>query len=78
MTNPNDPAYPNGEMADPNTGNAMGWLDGGLTKREYFAGLLMAALLSHSGGPPDNRLWHPATRAVRAADALIMALAEEK
>ncbi len=70
MTHPNQTSYPVSE----NCG-----IDRGLTKREYFAAKMMAAIISSI---PDNETITGysaiAREAVEAADALINALNESK
>ncbi len=67
MTKPNDLAFPFADVDHPN--------QAGLTKREWFAGLAMQALLSD----PELCGWGEedyASSAVKFADALIAELAK--
>lgn len=71
MTNPNEPAMP------VTAGNIVHSI--GLTKREYMATKLMAAMMSH-----DNEAWAGVTydqyahEAVKATDSLIKRLNSEE
>lgn len=75
MTNHNEYAYPTQGNA------ASGELEGGLTKREYFAAVAMQGICAGSGGAGKytvNGGWYRpdtiANAAVEIADALIEAL----
>ena len=67
MENSDMPTFP---TKDPDT--EVAWH--GLTKREYFAGQIMAQLLNADGMP---RLERASSFAIRAADALLLALEAE-
>lgn len=78
-TNGDDLAYPT-QMLDVELSEAT-WLDGGLTKREYFAAMAMQGLLSTNGSYfPDTQFVGELTAkaSVKYADALIKALNENK
>lgn len=76
MTKPNDPAFPRYETIPLPGGGAHVSIHGGMTLRQYYAGQMMAALLSN----PATDLTAPrstyAVAAVGLADALIAALNE--
>jgi hypothetical protein len=81
-TNPNDLAYPHHEVWDADKTD-IGWIGGGLTKREIFAAMALQGILStgdhqcvffNKGESNKN----PEVAAVRIADALIAALNEER
>lgn len=68
MTNGNDLAYPTFD----DKGICPDSYSGGLTKREYFAGMAMQGIVSHCyKDHPDQRI---AESAVMMADALIEVL----
>ena len=83
-TNPNDGAYPASVRKLENYMDEGGYgrtrtitvQGGGLTKREYFAGLAMQGLCA-SDDFSSAEAWHVAKLAVAQADALIAALNKE-
>jgi hypothetical protein len=81
MTNPNDKAQPEiyttFDFADAAREKAYGdtYSEGGLTKREYFAGLAMQGILSSNS---DRGEFAVAKMAIRFTDALIDKLNENQ
>lgn len=75
-TKQNDPAFPTvdsscGERADYPVHEV--WSEGGLTKREFFAAVILSGLKTNDHAPAKGTY---ATWAVTQADALIAALNE--
>ena len=77
MNNSDMPAMP--QTWVPDYGNKPPVVAGGLTKREHFAGEIMANLV-HSGtdGMRPQHLDHVAEFSVKAADALLAALEKQQ
>ena len=78
-----DPAFPTvkSEQFESEYALSRVWSEGGLTKREYFAGLAMQGLLAHTcdeSMPKDLNERDIALRAVKCSDALLAELAKEK
>lgn len=74
-TNPNDFATASGYK----DANSPAWIiDGGLTKREYFAALAMQGFCANPAGIPADSRAEGADLAVKMADVLIDALNKEK
>lgn len=71
MENGNQSVYPTGDQSPYKP-------EFGLTKREYFAGLNMQALMTLSNDEHCPTLPAMATMAVEAADALLAALTPNK
>lgn len=71
-----EPAFPGIYGVDKKTGKVRF----GLTKREYFAGLVMQGMMAHPRRPMaiDIEVDYFATHAVRMADALIKELERNK
>lgn len=65
--NRHEPAFPT-QMWDEENKEAT-WLDGGLTKREYFAGLAMQGMVSRGPYLPKEMV-----EAIKYADALLLEL----
>jgi hypothetical protein len=73
MTNGNDSAFPVTDT-DYDMGIRRTEIIGGLTKREYFAGLAMQGIMANSDGIPFEDKKVIAKIAVAQADALLSAL----
>lgn len=76
MTNPDDLAKATIGLGEKSNGNAEVYGYGGLTKREWFAGLAMQGCMAYSAYECDIDKFK--TIAVKMADALIEALNEKK
>ena len=73
--NPTDPAFTTSEIIEFNSGPALGTI-GGLTKREYFAGLAMQSVMKKIK-KQEGWMKIGAIHSVQMADALIAALNKE-
>lgn len=77
MNNSNSPAFPVHPETTPNFEEHE---YGGLTKREYFAGLAMASLITHGYNPDKYPHLVPKTiahKSVELADALLLELQKQ-
>lgn len=54
------------------------YLEGGLTKRELFAAMLMQEIVGNNEFSPDRREQECASDAIRYADALLAELAKDQ
>lgn len=81
MTNPFDAAFGQPVLGERENGSPYTFSHGGLTKREWFAGLAMGALVIHREVQLDHESKLPsdaiARMAIAQADALIAELSKE-
>lgn len=79
MTEPNDPAFESPILGERENGSAYAYSHGGLTKREYFAGMAMQGLLNSAfqDGSFSCDYSSIAMSALSAADALIVELSKD-
>jgi hypothetical protein len=77
-TNPNDTINAIVETTtDPYGGGRMECMQGGLTKREYFAAIALQGILGHEKLYHSDGFMNPCIDAVKMADELIKALNNE-
>ena len=73
------PVFPNEERTSQFADVPNSMMTGGLTKREYFAGLALQGILANAGGWLDEDIAEKQAKiAVDCADALIEALNKKK